>query len=206
MHYRKITLSSLFASALLALIAAPAQADDAGFSYFAEKGSSAAPAPEASFQHIMLAAHNAERSRRRVPPLVWDRGLASDAAAHARRLAGLGYLQHASMAGRAQPQGENLWMGTRGMFSYAEMMDGFLGERSDYVAGPLPDISRTGNWTDTGHYSQIIWRTTTAVGCAIASSKDFDFLVCRYDPAGNIWGKRADDADRRAPSLAMSGY
>jgi len=154
----------------------------------------------------MLAAHNAERRRWRAPPLVWNEGLARDAAAYARNLAALGYLRHASMTGMAAPQGENLWMGTKGAFSYRDMMDGFLEERSDYVAGALPHISRTGNWADTGHYSQIIWRTTTAVGCAIASSRDFDFLVCRYDPAGNIWGKRADEGARRAPALAMAEH
>ncbi len=155
------------------------------------------------FRTVVLAAHNGERRQWRVPPLVWNDRLARDAEVHARHLATLGYLRHASMAGMSAPQGENLWMGTKGAFSPQQMMDGFLEERNDYVAGAVPYISRTGNWADTGHYSQIIWRTTTAVGCATASSRDFDFLVCRYDPAGNIWGRSAHDDDRRAPELAM---
>lgn len=164
-----------------------------------------APGPMTLLREAVMGAHNEERQRWHVPPLVWDQRLADDALAHARQLARMGQLKHASMAGRVRPQGENLWMGTRGAFSYHQMLNGFLEERTDYVAGAVPHISRTGNWSDTGHYSQIIWRTTTSVGCAVASSPDFDFLVCRYDPAGNVWGKRADDADRNAPPIAMGG-
>jgi len=56
--------------------------------------------------------------------------------------------------------------------------------------GLFPAISRTGNWADAGHYSQMIWPTTTRLGCAIASNVEADFLVCRYAPAGNVDGRR----------------
>jgi hypothetical protein len=36
-----------------------------------------------------------------------------------------------------------------------------------------------------------VWRGTTQIGCALASSAEDDFLVCRYAPAGNILGQRA---------------
>lgn len=206
MRCRRITLPCLFALAASVLWAVPAQADDAGLPGFGAGPAAALSAHAASFRDVMLDAHNAERARRHVPPLAWSERLARDAHAHARYLARRGYLQHARMAGPGEPQGENLWMGSRGAFSYGQMMDSFLDERADYVAGAVPHISRTGNWSDTGHYSQIIWRTTTTVGCAVASSRDFDFLVCRYDPAGNLWGKRADEGDRRIPVLAMTGF
>ena len=153
-----------------------------------------------SLTQTLLSAHNEERRRWHVPSLNWDERLAADAGAYARLLAQRGYLQHADMTGKAQPQGENLWMGTRDAFGYDQMMAGFLDERRNYLARAVPNISRTGNWQDTGHYSQIIWRTTTSVGCALASNKDFDFLVCRYSPAGNVWGMRADEGgpDRMA--------
>ena len=205
MRYRKITLPLLVAPVILALSAGPVQADGVTFASGSSSSSRSAQAAPSSFRQFVLAAHNDERKRWHVPPLSWDEGLARDARAYALRLTQLGYLQHASMAGSSDPQGENLWMGTRGAFSYGQMMDGFLDERSEYIAGAVPNISRTGNWTDTGHYSQIIWRTTTSVGCATASSPDFDYLVCRYWPAGNVWGKRADDGDRMAPAaVAMN--
>ena len=49
----------------------------------------------------------------------------------------------------------------------------------------FPDNSRTGEWRDVAHYTQIVWPATTQVGCALASSATTDYLVCRYAPAGN---------------------
>ncbi len=55
-----------------------------------------------------------------------------------------------------------------------------------FVNQPTPMFSITGHWQDVGHYSQIVWRSTTALGCAMASSASFDYVVCRYGPAGNV--------------------
>jgi len=141
----------------------------------------------------MLDMHNAERAVHRVPALVWDEGFAAEATRYAVILAQRGVMEHSDQSANARRYGENLWMGTRGAFSYADMVGMFLEERRYYLPRAVPDISTTGHWKDAGHYSQIIWRTTTRVGCGIASGPDFDALVCRYDPAGNIWGRRAHD-------------
>lgn len=148
-----------------------------------------------NMRKVVLEAHNRERHNWKVPPLRWDDRLSADAAEFAGRLSNMGYLRHSHPGERPQAQGENLWMGTKGAYSFHHMMKGFLDERRHYVARALPDISTTGRWQDVGHYSQIIWRTTTAVGCAISSNRDFDFLVCRYNPAGNVFGQRADMAE-----------
>jgi hypothetical protein len=81
-------------------------------------------------------------------------------------------------------------MGTRGAFPAEQMVASWSGERRQFRRGTFPSVSRTGNWADVGHYSQMIWPTTTRVGCAIASSARLDVLVCRYAPAGNIDGRR----------------
>lgn len=39
------------------------------------------------------------------------------------------------------------------------------------------------------HYSQMIWRDTKKLGCALGEGANADYLVCRYFPAGNIFGK-----------------
>jgi hypothetical protein len=38
------------------------------------------------------------------------------------------------------------------------------------------------------HYTQIVWPTTQRVGCATASNRSSDYLVCRYLPTGNLVG------------------
>ena len=81
-------------------------------------------------------------------------------------------------------------MGTRAAFSMQQMIDSWVSEKLYFRPGVFPAVSRNGNWAAVGHYTQMIWPTTTHVGCAIASSPRLDVLVCRYAPAGNIDGRR----------------
>lgn len=139
----------------------------------------------AQFPARVLAAHNAERARAGVSPLVWDNELGSAAAAYARQMALSGRFEHSDRSQR-RGTGENLWMGTRGAFSIEAMIGGWASEKGWFRPGTFPNVSSTGNWEDVGHYTQMIWPTTTRVGCAIASTARIDYLVCRYAGAGNI--------------------
>ncbi|MGI8931535.1 MAG: CAP domain-containing protein [Sphingomicrobium sp.] len=136
----------------------------------------------------MVTAHNQARQRYGVGPLAWNDGLARDAALYARRLAASARFEHDPQPGRRPKQGENLWMGTRSAYSYGEMINLLIAERRDFRPGRFPAVSRTGRWSDVGHYTQIVWPTTQLVGCATASNRGSDYLVCRYWPAGNIVG------------------
>ncbi len=157
----------------------------------------AAPAlPQASralapHEGAWLDAHNAARAEVGLAPLAWSDALAADAARWAEHLAARDRFEHAAPHERAG-QGENLWRGTRARWSPAETIGFFLAEKRDFRPGTFPDISRTGRWSDVGHYSQIIWPATREVGCAMATNRRDEVLVCRYWPAGNVWGERLD--------------
>lgn len=153
----------------------------------------AAPAPAQAprldpLSTRLLAAHNRERARVGVPPLQWDPFLASAAASYGPTIAAVGRLQHSPRASRPG-QRENLWMGTRGAFSPEQMVGSWAEERSMFRPGIFPNVSRTGNWLDVSHYTTMIWRTTTQVGCAVYRSASWDFLICRYSPPGNLDGQ-----------------
>jgi hypothetical protein len=143
----------------------------------------------AQFPARILAAHNAERARAGLPPLQWDNELGTAAAAYAQQMAFTGQFAHSNRQAR-RGTGENLWMGTHGAFSVEAMVGGWSSEKQWFVPGVFPNNSRTGNWADVGHYTQMIWPTTSRVGCAIASTPRIDYLVCRYAGAGNIDGRR----------------
>ncbi|MGB5900521.1 MAG: CAP family protein [Geitlerinemataceae cyanobacterium] len=135
----------------------------------------------------ILGAHNQYRAEVDVPPLAWSDALAGDAQEWADYLASLGgdELEHAENTG----QGENLWMGTAGFFSYTEMVTSWGEEQQNFIGGTFPDVSATGNWSDVGHYTQMVWRETTQVGCGMATAGGNNILVCRYSPPGNFVGE-----------------
>jgi hypothetical protein len=79
-------------------------------------------------------------------------------------------------------------MGTRGAFGIDQMIGAWAGESRWFRRGRFPAVSVTGNWSQIGHYSQMIWPGSDRVGCAVRSSARSDYLVCRYSPAGNVIG------------------
>lgn len=142
----------------------------------------------AGFPARILAAHNAERARAGLAPLVWDNALGMAAASYATQMAMTGRFAHSDRAARPGT-GENLWMGTHGAFSVEAMVGGWASERRFFTPGIFPNVSRTGDWEDVGHYTQMIWPQTTKVGCALASTPRVDYLVCRYAYKGNVDGR-----------------
>jgi len=151
---------------------------------------SAVTLPAGSFEARLLAAHNQARAEVGVPPLVWDPKLAASAAEWAAYISATGALIHSADLDTDDAQGENLWGGTRGAYTPEEMVGLWLTERTRFKAGRFPDNSVTGNLADVSHYTQIVWRRTTRLGCALAEAESDDFLVCRYFVAGNVMGER----------------
>ncbi|HEX8571136.1 MAG TPA: CAP domain-containing protein [Allosphingosinicella sp.] len=154
-----------------------------------ERPAGAGPQDLSRLEPRLLALHNRERSAVGAPPLAWDPALASAARAYGPELARLRKLAH-SPAGARPGQGENLWMGTRGAYSLEEMAGGWAAEKRLLRPGLFPNVSRSGNWSDVGHYTQLVWRGSTRVGCAVHKSREWDFLICRYSPPGNVVGRR----------------
>lgn len=70
----------------------------------------------------------------------------------------------------------------------AEVVNSWGSEKADYDYAS--NTCATG--TSCGHYTQIIWRYTSRVGCGMAICGDSheQVWVCRYSPAGNISGER----------------
>ena len=152
-------------------------------------GSAGAPMTADGFDQRILAVHNQEREQLGLQPLNWSDGLAQEAQRWADHLASTGRFEHAP-EDIAAPEGENLWAGTKGRFAPEAMVGAWTREKRFFRSGTFPDNSVTGRWQDVGHYTQVVWRTTTEIGCAQAESPQEDILVCRYNNAGNYIGER----------------
>jgi uncharacterized protein YkwD len=136
-------------------------------------------------RHTVLNAHNAARRQFGVAPVTWNEELAAGAMAHAQYMAATGIYGHDQTPGRRKKAGENLWRGSKGVFSYDVMVGVMVAEARYFRPGAFPDNAVNGDWHSVAHYTQIVWPTTTEVGCALASSATTDYFVCRYAPTGN---------------------
>jgi hypothetical protein len=169
-----------FGQVRLAVLSPPRQTSD----------QPAAPAADQpGFDQRILVAHNRERSGLGLTPLSWNPALARSARRWADHLAMTGRFEHAP-ENYAAPEGENLWAGTKGYFTPEAMVNAWIREKRFFRPGSFPDNSTTGRVEDVGHYTQLVWRATTEVGCAEAASAGEDILVCRYAEAGNYRGEQ----------------
>lgn len=134
-------------------------------------------------------AHNVWRHRVGVVPLRWDSGIADHAQDWADHLASTNNcnLDHSSNAERSNVAGfssvgQNLAGGTGGLTGVSSTRM-WASERSEYDFGTAISGS---NFTAFGHYTQIVWGDTTALGCGLATCGSATVVVCEYGVAGNF--------------------
>ena len=122
-----------------------------------------------------------------MPPLRWSDALAAGAQQWANELAARNQMVHSHTAG----VGENLamWWGHHPRLD--TMIDMWTAEKQYFQPGTFPAVSQTGSWESVAHYSQMVWRETTDVGCGVADNGRTEYLVCWYNPQGNFFGKTA---------------
>lgn len=132
----------------------------------------------------LLAYHNELRGAEESPPLRWSDTLRAHAAQWAQVMAQTGQLQHSPRDSRPANERENISLSPHRSNSPMSMAKLWGNEKKLYHPGVFPDVC-AGDWSACAHYTQIIWSTTTEVGCAFAEGSRFDALVCRYSPPGN---------------------
>ncbi|GJJ08968.1 hypothetical protein Clacol_003189 [Clathrus columnatus] len=128
-----------------------------------------------------LTGHNNARAQHGAAPLTYSQSLA----AKAQQWANGCLFQHSG--GTLGPFGENLAAGT-GNFGIAQAIGAWVAEASQYNPNdPVPS-----------HFTQVVWKSTTEVGCAVQSCSNIfpgdgvaQYYVCEYSPAGNVIGEFA---------------
>jgi pathogenesis-related protein 1 len=128
----------------------------------------------------MLAAHNRIRARVGVPALTWSDALSAQSREWANTLLTRNRFIHRPHS----PYGENLYEISGRAASAADVVDRWASESRNY------DYSSNQCRGVCGHYTQIVWRNTKAMGCGVARGGGREIWVCNYDPPGNVVGHR----------------
>ena len=114
------------------------------------------------FASSVLAEHNKKRALHKdTPALSWSDTLASYAQDYADNYDCSGTLTHSG-----GPYGENLALGYDGPAA----VDAWYNEISNY------DFSNPGFSSNTGHFTQVVWKSTTQVGCGIKTWRCMGWL------------------------------
>lgn len=158
--------------------------------------------PGSNFNDEILCAHNARRGTFPIPTPVpaldnlgWDQALSDIAADYAAQC----IWEHNDNRSDNYPGyvGENLAVFSSG-WPQSSLVESTL---TNWVENEIPDYDYATNTCSgtCGHYTQVVWRDTERVGCAVhqcasitnlGSSFDNGYLVvCNYSPGGNYSGQ-----------------
>lgn len=129
--------------------------------------------------------HNAARADVGVGPVSWDDAVAEYSQGYAEQRRGDCQLVHSG-----GPYGENIFWGSAGAdWSAADAVASWVSEKLYYDHGSNTCSAPEGQ--SCGHYTQVVWRDSTAIGCArvVCDNNGGVFIVCSYNPPGNFVGQ-----------------
>lgn len=155
-----------------------------GFSAFSPRmDAQEAAAPSTAEISQILKAHNDARraAAADMPALKWSAAAATSAQQWATTLAKSCTLKHKT----PNKYGENLFYANGGvqLRPATAAITSWLSEKAYYDYAKNKCSSTNPGCT---HYTAIVWRKTTHVGCGKATCRTATIWVCHYDPKGNV--------------------
>lgn len=124
--------------------------------------------------------HNTLRAKHGVDPLTWDDEIAAHAANDNTAIGSCEGLEHTDhTSDTAFGAGENLGDDSRG--AGAQTVQAWYDEWSLY------DYASGGFAAETGHFTQVVWKGTDKLGCALGC--EGKRLRCQYKKPGNYLGE-----------------
>jgi pathogenesis-related protein 1 len=157
-----------------------------------EAHAAAPPLPRGTVDPMaMLAAHNRWRADVGVPPLTWSHKLAEISQSWADHLSTNGCTMYHSDTS----YGENIYQASALIWSDGrrDLQKKTPQQVTDSWGSEIQYYNYANNRCSgvCGHYTQVVWRATKEVGCAMSvCGNNSQIWVCTYDPAGNEVGRR----------------
>ncbi|XP_033877142.3 uncharacterized protein LOC117412703 isoform X1 [Acipenser ruthenus] len=131
-----------------------------------------------NFDCEFLAAHNTYRQLHGAEPLRLNRALCKSAQSWAEHMLAIKTMKHSSTS-----NGENLyyaWSSASNNIAGSKAVDSWYSEIKDY------SFSNPGFGSNTGHFTQVVWKSSTELGVGKATDGNTVYVVGHYSPAGNI--------------------
>uniref|UniRef100_A0ACD5U0H6 Uncharacterized protein n=1 Tax=Avena sativa TaxID=4498 RepID=A0ACD5U0H6_AVESA len=146
--------------------------------------------------------HTAARAEVGVGQVWWDRNLQEYAEWYADQRRGDCALQHSDY--QSAGYGENIFWGSAGWpWTGVDAVNTWVSEKEyyDYNSNTCSPDAPFGT---CGHYTQVVWRDSTLIGCArVDCDGDLGvFITCNYYPPGNWEGQWPWLAARSAAAAA----
>jgi len=137
----------------------------------------------------MLEYHNMARKELSIAPMTWNPTIAAYAQEWANFLAykkGCDLIHRSGLNEKKQDYGENLfWGSSADYYKTIDAAKGWYSEKNDYRYQKI-DYD---NYSKTGHYTQMIWSTSTEMGAGVAVCPSGEIIVvANYKEHGNIIG------------------
>ncbi|KAI9854221.1 MAG: hypothetical protein M1824_000547 [Vezdaea acicularis] len=130
---------------------------------------------DSDFKADALASHNFYRAQHNASALTYNDTLAGT---------GSDWTKGCKWAHSGGPDGENL---AAGYNSTNASITAWVMEREQY------NFAKQGFSEQTGHFTQVVWKSTTSVGCGrkLCNTKTVPgwYVVCEYWPPGNVGGQ-----------------
>ncbi|KAI1258441.1 CAP domain-containing protein [Xylariaceae sp. FL1019] len=148
---------------------------------------------EAKFTSAILNSTNFYRDEYNASALVWNTTLEHYASEYVNSTGDDCTFEHSG-----GPYGENL---AKGYPNATASVEAWGNEGEDY------NFKKPGFSEDTGHFSQLVWKNTTDVGCGrkLCGTSGW-YVVCEYWPAGNVIGQFDGEVDKPVSAGGRNSY
>lgn len=152
----------------------------------------------AALRSAAVSKHNTYRATHKSPNITISDSLNTSAQAWAEKIASSGNFEHSTNRNNV---GENIYASYSSESSVDPTTLGNTAVKEWYDEIKDYNYANPGFSSETGHFTQVVWKGSTQLGCGAAQGTatiegtkyNAFYVVCQYAPAGNVKGQFPDN-------------